>query len=187
MMVFKRKQIVVLSLALMIIVAGYLQYNYRQSSVEISDKENGKLGEAVYVDNGDTEVASDTKSDSVSASKMANDYFAEAKLEKDVTRGKDQDALKALATDTTVSKEIKTQAQQKYLKLVENSDKEMRIESLIKRNNFDDVVVFFGDDGSVDVTVKAPNLTSSQIAQISDIVSRQANISIPKITIKQVF
>ena len=49
MMVFKRKQIVILALILMIVVAGYLQYSYRQGSTSANTE--GKLGEAVYVDN----------------------------------------------------------------------------------------------------------------------------------------
>ncbi len=51
MMVFKRKQIVVLSLVLMIVVAGYLQYSYKKSSISVNSKDNEKLGEAVYVEN----------------------------------------------------------------------------------------------------------------------------------------
>lgn len=188
MMVLKRKQIVVLSLVLMIVVAGYLQYTYRQSSISISEKENGKLGEAVYVDNHDAEASTDGKNgEVVSASKQANDFFAQARLEKDTARGKDQEALSAIKDDTTVAKEIRTKAQENYIKMVENSQKEAQIESLIKKNNFSDVVVYFGEDGSVDVIVKAPNLTSAQVAQISDIVSRQANVEIPKIKIDNVF
>jgi len=61
MMVLKRKQIVVLSLILMIVVAGYLQYSYNNSgssgndsddiSVSQFDEETESLGEAWYVDN----------------------------------------------------------------------------------------------------------------------------------------
>jgi len=67
MMVLKRKQIVVLSLILMIVVAGYLQYSYNNSgssgndsddiSVSQFDEETESLGEAWYVDNT-TESAS---------------------------------------------------------------------------------------------------------------------------------
>ena len=69
MMVLKRKQVVVLSLILMIIVAGVLQYSYNKSStsvnewddisvdnsyediaIEETEEDDVRLGEAVYVD-----------------------------------------------------------------------------------------------------------------------------------------
>ena len=60
------------------------------------------------------------------------------------------------------------------MQIIENSEKEMRIETLIKEKGYKDVVVLFGSDGSVDVVVKAPSLTSVQVAQIADIASRHA-------------
>lgn len=42
MMVFKRKQIIILALILLIVVAGYLQYSYRQGNTS-ADSE-GRLG-----------------------------------------------------------------------------------------------------------------------------------------------
>ena len=50
MVVFKRKQIVVLALALMIVITGYLQYSYNRSSLANKDENKGS-SEAVYVDN----------------------------------------------------------------------------------------------------------------------------------------
>lgn len=183
MMVFKRKQIVVLALVLMILAAGYLQYNYRQSSISISEKDNEKLGQAVYVD-GDNKTSAGT---TVSASKQATDFFAQAKLDKEISRSKDTESLKTLSADTTASKEIKLKAQENVLKISENSQKETRIETLVMEKGFNDALALFGDDGSVDVVVKSPTLTSAQVAQISDIVSRQANVPISKIHIKNIF
>jgi len=198
MMVFKRKQIVVLSLILMIVVAGYLQYSYKKSSVSVSGKETGRLGEAVYVENeNDTAAAeqkdkekkdnNDKNQKAAAASKLANDFFAQAKLDKEITRSKDVDALKAISDDASASKEVKTKAYEQRMKIVQNSEKEMRIETLIKEKGFSDVVALFGDDGSLDIVVKAPNLTSAQAAQISDIVTRQANIEMSKLHIKNIF
>jgi len=71
--------------------------------------------------------------------------------------------------------------------LVENADKEMRIETLIKEKGFSDAVALFADDGSIDIIVKAPSLTTAQTAQIADIVSRQAKVAIVDIHIKKLF
>ena len=39
---------------------------------------------------------------------------------------------------------------------------------------------------SIDVMVKAPSLTEQEVAQITDIVTRHADVSMDKITVKSV-
>jgi stage III sporulation protein AH len=227
MMVFKRKQIVVLSLVLMLVVAGYLQYSYKKGSTSVNNSDNTRLGEAVYVDsdytvssdgkesdskkdkkeeNKDSKSKEDSKdksndkdsaksndtsdkktSTNLDASKEANDFFAQARLDKDVSRGRNNDTLKAIADDSSITKEARNKALEKVTRMAENSDREMRIENLVKKNGFSDAIAFFADDGSVDIVIKAPNLSSSQTAQIYDVVSRQANLEIDKIRIKNIF
>lgn len=197
MMVFKRKQIVVLSLVLMIVVAGYLQYSYKKSSVSVSGKDNSRLGEAVYVDSESANVddkkenskekKEDKNQKAAEASKQTNDFFAQAKLDKQITRSKDMDALEAIAEDPNAAKDSKAKAYDQRMKLVQNSDRELRVETLLKEKGFSDVIAFFGDDGSLDVVVKSPNLTSVQTAQIADIVTRQANVEMDKLHIKNMF
>lgn len=197
MMVFKRKQIIVLALILMIVVAGYLQYSYKQGSTSASS-DNGKLGEAVYVDNQLEDQGSDQstlsknedkkdKKTEVSASKLANDFFAQAKIDKEMSRSKSNDSLKGIIEDSNASKEIKAEAYDKMMALVDNADKEMRIETLIKEKGFSDAVALFADDGSIDIIVKTPSLSIAQTAQISDIVSRQAKVQIEDIHIKTLY
>lgn len=196
MMVFKRKQIVILALILLIVVVGYLQYSYRQGSTSLGNGA-GKLDDAVYVDNqvqdqglsdSNQSVASDVKTqENVTASKAANDFFAQAQMDKETSRSKNEESLKAVVDDTNASKEAKDKANDQLVVLVANSDKEMRVETLIEKMGFNDCVALMGDDGSMDIVIKTPSLTSQQTAQITDTVSRQANISIDKIHIKKLF
>lgn len=187
----KRKQIVVLSLVLMIVVAGYLQYSYKKSSMTAQDKEKGKLGEAVYVDNSDMDaeqVAEEgTESMDIAASKQANEFFAQAKLDREMALSRDTDMLKQITEDENASEEVKAEAFEKMMKLVENSQREERIETLIKEKGFEDVIALFSEDGSLDIVVKAPQLTSADTAQIADIASRHGNVDISKIHIKNVY
>ncbi|MCX7747499.1 MAG: SpoIIIAH-like family protein [Clostridia bacterium] len=202
MMIFKRKQIVVLSLVLMVLFAGYLQYNYKQSSISVNGKENGKLGEAVYVEStdvketekqkedkkdGKSDSKSEKKTQSVTASKEANDFFAQAKIDKEMTRGKDKDSLKEITKDKEATKEAKAKAYEKMMKIVDQSEKEMKVETLIKQKGFKDAIALFGDDGSLDIVIKTQSLSQAQTAQIADIVSRQANVDINNIHIKNMF
>ncbi len=195
MMVFKRKQIVILALVLMIVVAGYLQYSYRQGST--STNTDGTLGEAVYVDNeianegldgtGQDVAENENTQLNVTASKMANDYFVQAKMDKEQSRSENSESLKAIADDINSSDEMKAEAQAKIITLTENSDKEMRIEALINKMGFDETFVLFADNGSVDIVIKTPSLTSSQTAQITDIVTRQGDVDVGDIHIKTLF
>ncbi|MDF2988168.1 MAG: hypothetical protein K0R50_3678 [Eubacterium sp.] len=185
----KRKQIIVLSLVLMLVIAGYLQYSYNKSS-QFSEEDSAQIGDAVYVDNQevtDEGTASINSEKTVTASKEANNYFAQAKMDRDVVRGKDIDIMKGIADDQLATKEQKAEAHSKMMKIIETSQKETNIETLIKGKGFGDVVALFGDDGSVDIVVKAPAISKQQTAQIVDIVTRQANISLDKIVIKKMF
>jgi len=195
MVVFKRKQIVILALVLMIVVAGYLQYSYRQGS-ESTDVE-GKLGEAVYVDNeifneglddSDFVLSEDTNDQkNITASKIADDYFIQARMNKEQSRSKSTEALKKISEDVNASEEIRNEAQAKMIALAEISEKEMRIETLINKMGFEDTFILFADDGSVDIVVKTPSLTTSQTAQITDIVTRQGGVEVEDIHIKPMF
>jgi stage III sporulation protein AH len=196
MMVFKRKQIVILALILMIVVAGYLQYSYKQGSTS-ADKETAKLGDAVYVDNQienqgiagtDNEAANNVKSQAnVSASKMANDFFAQAKMDKEQSLGKSNESLKAITEDVNASKETRNKAYEEMMAIVDRADKEMRIETLINKMGFNDSVALFADDGSIDIVVKTPSLTNAQTAQITDIVARQGKLTVDNIHIRKLF
>ncbi|HEX9058713.1 MAG TPA: SpoIIIAH-like family protein [Clostridia bacterium] len=193
MMVLKRKQVVVLSLVFMIIVGGYLQFTSNKGSESARGKDTGKLGEAVYVENKDdtsvnADVSSKTSSSAVqSASKEANDFFAQAKLDKEVSRGRNIDSLKAITEDPNASKEVKAKAYDQEMSVLRNSEKEQKIETLLKEKGFSDTVALIGDDGSLDIVIKAPKLTSAQTAQVTDIVTRQANVSIDKLHVKNIY
>jgi stage III sporulation protein AH len=183
----KRKQIVVLSLVIMVVIAGYIQYSYKKSSVSTMDKDSGKVGEAVFVDNNTTQSTGNTvskASSDVKASKQANDFFTQAKLDKEVARSKDTDDLRQITEDVNAPQESKNKAYDNMMSIIGDSEKELKIETLVKKIGFDDVIALLSDDSSVDVIVKAPSMTTSQIAQISDIVSREAKVDMNNIHVK---
>lgn len=203
MMFLKRNQIVVFSLVMVIVVASYLQYSSKNVSWTTSKEGGEKFGEAVYVDGdpadggneegkmtaGGAQAVSADGTDGmvVEASKTANDFFAQAKLDREVTRGKDAEALKGISEDVQTAADSKALAFQKMMTLIDRSEKEMRLETLIIGKGFGDAVALLGDDGGIDIIVKAPSLTSSQVAQITDIVTRQANIPISLIRVKNIY
>lgn len=184
----QRKQIIVLSLVLMLVIAGYLQYIYNQSS-QFSEEDSAQVGDAVYVDNLDVSDGDVANNDlkTATASKEANSYFAQAKMDREVVRDEDIETMKGITDDQLASKEAKIKAQEKVTKILETSKKESNIETLIKSKGFSDVIALFADDGSIDIVVKAPAISKSDAAKIADIVIRQGNVPFDKIVIKPMF
>jgi stage III sporulation protein AH len=184
----KRKQIVVLSLVLMLVIAGYLQYSYNKSSL-LSEEDSAQVGDAVYVDNQDVSKSDNAASEqkTVTASKEVTNYFAQAKLDRDSVRDKDLETIKNITDDQTASKDAKAKAQEKMLKIVDISQKEAKIETLIKGKGFNDAIALFSDNGGIDVIVKAPAISKADTAKIVDIVVRQGDVPYDKIVIKQMF
>jgi stage III sporulation protein AH len=188
MIVIKRKQIVVLVLVMMIVIAGYLQYSYRKGDITTSkDDDKGRLGEAVYVDNNGSQDENDlllSGEDSFGASIEANEFFAQAKLDREITRSMDSDALREIIDNPNAAEDVKVQAFNTMMALIETNDLEMRIENLIKERGFGDAIALFGNDGSIDIIVKSASLTDAKVAQITDIVTRHANVEVSQVHIK---
>lgn len=193
MMVFRRKQIVVLALVLMIVIAGYLQYSYKKNSNSDVTEQDKKPGEAVYVDSSEFTIEDKesilefTSGEDVSASAKTEDYFAQAKLDREITRSRDTDAYRDIIDNPNATDKMKSEAYDSMMALIKNTDREMRIETLIKERGYDDVIALLGEDGSIDVIVKTSSLTDAKVAQIADVVTRQANVEMSQVHIKNMY
>jgi stage III sporulation protein AH len=195
----KRKQIIVLGLVLVIIAVGIIQYNYGGSgeSSNVDNPEDQTLtqgtnyedipGAAVYVDGAGAIVADDT----LAEADKTSGFFAEARLERDKVRSKQKEELKAMtevtdkasaASSTLTSTEASTQ----LVELIKRSEIESSIETLIKQRGFEDALAYMSDTGNIDVMVKAESLSEKEVAQISDIVVRHADVGMDNITVKNV-
>lgn len=193
-----KKQILVIALVLVIIVAGVLQYTYGKSGFSSQKDQQERLGEAVYVDNMDGKLvdlaAQESESDGVTeisgndnATEIIDsnaDYFVQARLDRESIRSKQKEELQELTSGENLAGDANEKAQEQYLDLIKRSDMEATIESLIKQRGIEDVVVVIGSTGTVDLVVKADSLSASQTAQISDIVIRHAGVDMEDIHIK---
>lgn len=188
-MEMKKRQIVVVSLVLMIIAAGYLNYSYRKNaegSLFPLAKQNSKLGEPVYVENGQNNIQDGTDTIAVNGKNVTDtqsstgvkkgDYFSETRFDRQRAREAEVDRLDDIIGSVNASKEEKELVSKNINRIITNSDKEMILEKLIIAKGFEDCVVFINDD-NVDVVVKATGLTDKKVAQILDVVCRQTKVS----------
>jgi stage III sporulation protein AH len=186
-----KKQILVIALVLVIITAGVLQYTYGKSGFSQRDQQE-RLGEAVYVDNMDGELVGltaegtallDGEGQTRQSVTAAEDYFVQARLDRETIRSRQKEELQELTSGNN-SSEVSAEAHEQYLDLIRRSEIESTIESLIKQRGIEDVVVVFGTTGTIDLVVKADSLSPSETAQISDIVIRHAGVEMSDIHIK---
>ena len=169
MMVFKRKQLVVAVLAVIVGVAGYLNISREQTvTTEGGDLEAssvGYLGEAQLVD-----------------SESVADFFAQARIDREAGRSKSIETFNSLISNEDTDPETKETAQQGVLTLAQNTETETAIENLIRAKGFEDAVCYI-NNGTANVVVKAESIDSSDAAIISEIVSEQSGIPSEKIKI----
>ena len=168
MMVFKRKQLVVAVLAVLVGVAGYINISReRIVTTEEDALETGTdyLGQAQLVESG-----------------SVADYFAQARIDREAGRSRSIETFNSLISNEDADPETRETAQQEVLVLAQNTETETSIENLIRAKGFADAVCYI-NNGSANVVVKADSIDSSDVAVISEIVTEQSGIPSEKIKI----
>ena len=87
-----------------------------------------------------------------------------------------------IADNTTISAEQKSVAINEISKITNLKNSIMIAENLIKNKGFKDVLILVNEN-STSVIVRIDNLTSENVAQIQNIVSREVGIEVSKINI----
>lgn len=120
------------------------------------------------------------------SSDIYSGYFAEARLERDKARSRQKEELRSLAESGDTANAATLQAQEKLVDVINRCEIENTIETLIKQRGFSDALVYISDTEFIDVIVNASSLSSQQVAVISDIVVRHAQVPMENITVKNV-
>lgn len=110
------------------------------------------------------------------------DYFASFRAERDAVRATEIEYLDEVIAVSYSDAETLADAQAQKLALVENMEAEFTIENLLRAKGFSDAAVTF-HKGSVNVVVDSPQLSSEQVAQILDVVTRETGESADNIKI----
>lgn len=207
MKLIKKNQLTILVLALMLVTAGYLNYN---SSVQ-TGTEIASIGDATLVssnlsnsinttqNNAQNVVEDATKNDntvqsSVSTteentvqtnSELANEaegYFNASRLERDVMYSQMLEGYQKILDNNNSSEKQKTAAQKEIDNINKTKNRIMICENLIRTKGFNDVVIFVNDD-SINVVVNKEKLKKEDTAQIQSIIAREMNAKIDDIHI----
>jgi stage III sporulation protein AH len=90
--------------------------------------------------------------------------------------------LQQLINNPNVSKEAKTEAENKLLALQEKMEMELLVENAIKAQGFKNAILILQEDGAL-VIVDAPELSSQQVLLIAQIASQATGLRASQINI----
>ena len=113
---------------------------------------------------------------------QSEQYFSSSRLGRDTMYSQMIESYQTILENESISADQKAIAQTEIKKINETKNAIMIAENLIKNKDFDDVVIFMNDQ-SINVIVKALDLTQDQISQIQNIVTRELKADINNIHI----
>lgn len=203
--IFRKNQVIIAALAVMIAAAGYLNYSGRlfndkekttETSGELANKELLDLSEEDLasasgdIKSQDGEAGSDgsvdgTPGEAVLTSGDASAVVAEAKVTREQVRAKNKESLMEIIDNEKLSDEQKQDAVNQMVQMTDLTEKEAAAETLLASKGFSEAVVSLTSE-SADVVVNAEELSDANRAQIEDIVSRKTGIDAQNIVITPV-
>ena len=195
--IFKKNQIIIATLAVMIAIAGYLNYSGRlfgdsqdgtaEANADLANQELLDISQDDLETSEEDIVSTDseaegTPGEAVLTSGTAETTVAQAKVTREQVRAQNKETLQAIIENTNLSDAEKQDAVAQMVQLTEISEQEAAIETLMASKGFSEAVVSLDAD-SADIVVKADELTDANRAQIEDIVTRRTEIAPENIVI----
>lgn len=194
---FKKNQIIITTLAVMIAIAGYLNYSGKlfgeeqksttEANADLANQELLDISQedietgSEDIESNDSEVEG-TPGEAVLTSGSADTTVAQAKVSREQVRAQNKETLQAIIDNADLSDEEKQDAVAQMVEITELSEQEVAIETLMASKGFSEAVVSLTSD-SADVVVESSELTDANRAQIEDIVTRKTDIAPENIVI----
>ncbi len=210
----KKNQLMITALAIMIAIAGYLQFAGTNLEKEYLASDGTDTENLSAVDS--TDIITDMESLDSDVEIVMEDYLDEdmqvaeatpdegeipgeavltgtngvevlsaARLSKEQTRARNKETLLEIINSTELSDAQKQEAVDSMVHMTEVAEKEAAAEVLLQAKGFDEAVVSINGD-AVDVVVNAAELDDVQRAQIEDIVKRKTDIAAENIVISTI-
>lgn len=197
--IFKKNQVIITSLAILIAVAGYL--NFADVDLGIGDKEastdsSSILDQVEYDLSDETAVAEENAGNITETAEVpdenstpgeavltgASDFAAQAKLSREQVRSQNKADLQEILNNTEVGEEQKQEAVNTMVQMTDIAEKEAAAEMLLEAKGFENAIVNLTGE-TADVVVPQTDLEDAKRAQIEDIVKRKTGIAPENIVI----
>lgn len=195
----KKNQLMITALAIMIAIAGYLQFAGTNLEKEYLAADDADTLSAV----DSTDIVTDMESLDSDMDIVMEDYLEEdmqvaeatpeegeipgeavltgtsgvevlsaARLSKEQTRARNKETLLEIINSTELSDAQKQEAVDSMVRMTDIAEKEAAAEVLLQAKGFQEAVVSINGD-AVDVVINAAELSDAQRAQIEDIVKER--------------
>ena len=206
--IIKKNQLTILVLALMLVTAGYLNYNSNQTVT--TEGKIASIGDATLVSSNivssnslnttntvdntsvisaiSTNEASNqiSEQETVTTNSEAEDqdenYFVSSRLERDNMYSEMLESYQKILDSTTTSSKQKEEAQKEITTINNTKNAIMISENLIKTKGFEDCLIY-SNDNSINIVIKKEELTKEDTAQIQSIIAREMNAKLENIHI----
>ena len=195
--IMKKNQVIITSLAILIAVAGYL--NFADVDLGFQDKEastdsSSILEEVDYDLTDETALldengadgagmeSEDTSTPGEAVLTGASGFAAQAKLSREQIRSQNKADLKEIISSEEIADEQKQEAISTMVSMTEITEKEAAAELLLEAKGFENVVVNLTGE-TADVVVPDAYLDDAKRAQIEDIVKRKTGVAPESIVI----
>lgn len=226
--IFRKNQVVLLTLALMLVTAGYMNYNNSNNELNISlaDVGDAKLVSTNVIDENiaksqnEVEEKNEVNSNETEENEVSNseieehevssnaieenevgsneienekvnsgnvvsneDYYTKTRLERQTMYSQMLEAYQKILENEKIPADQKSIAANEIKNINDRINAISIIENLIKTKGFEDVIILINDN-NINVVVKQDsNLSQEQVAQITNIVSRELKSEIEDIHI----
>lgn len=209
--IFKKNQVIITALAIMIAVAGYINYSDSQFGTSKEKKtedtketasETQEIVEeiesldyditdetAMLEENqkaqeqeGETETEAETETPGEAVLTGSSNFAAQAKVNREQVRSANKETLLEIINNENLGEEQKQDAVNSMVNMTNLAEQEEAAELLLEAQGFSNIVVNLTGD-SADVIVPKEYMEDARRAQIEDIVKRKTSVPAENIVI----
>lgn len=179
--IFHKNQVIITTLAIMIAVAGYINYTGQYMTTKTNSK---TVSNTVKTNDQAKDDISDV-GEAVLTNAQIGNYVAKAKLEREQTHSKAKDTLQEVIDNQTLKDSVKREAVEKLSMLSEQMEQETATENLLGAKGFLNSIVTISND-NVDVLVNLKEISKVERSQIEDIVTRKTGYKLEDVVITSI-
>ena len=175
-----KRNLTILTVLVLVCTAVYLNWSYNNGWGK-ADAAMVKAEDAAMKSAEDAYAASNGKGKGISS------YFAEARLNRQVSRDEALELLQSAATSDNASQETIDSAMTAISAMANYSMRETQLENLLVAKDFADCVVYMTDD-SITVAVPAPadGLSEAAVARITETVTSETGYNATQLNVIEI-
>ena len=166
-----KRHLILMGLVVVLGVAVYLNWEFSDSNLSLGSDDDKVYGE--------------TQETGVQITESSDEYFVEARLNRQKNRDEALETVQTMLDDATLTDAQKKEITEKATEIAEYSKCENDIEELVKAKGYKECVAFI-DGETASVVVSTGGLSDSQAAQIFEIVENKSKINSENINIVEI-